>query len=119
MKMNFLHQSGLVTQMTDGQAWDRFTSHANFIVERESVFEMRRRMNHHHPQDVKDQEKEMFDNQQRQEWATLKYFFCNFRDQIERKYRESDNKKHRNLFESVSKVIEDEMSEEVERMLDE
>lgn len=104
--------------MTDARLWEKFTSLANYVVERETVFEMRRRMNSHHPQDAKDYESNLHNKQQQQSWAILKKWYCENESTLREFYKATESKKKKKLFEAVAKVIDDEMKEEIEGMLD-
>lgn len=85
-------------------------SKARAIVQYDMVFQMKRRMNHHHSEVDKKYEQDLHDTQQKTAWDEVKEYAVKHRDDI-LEYRKEVHKSDQQIIDSILAVIDDEINE--------
>ena len=92
--------------MTAGEIIDK----ANYIVQQEMVFKMRKRMNMHHSEKDKQYEQDLHDTRQKIAWDEVKEYIVNNKNDII-EYRRNTSDRHRNIIDSILSTIDNEINE--------
>ena len=86
-----------------------FMNRARDIVQQESMFEMRRRMNGHHSSKQVDEETKLHNMHQQIAWQIVKKLYCENKDAIILYRQGLDFKSDKNTIDAIVKVIDEEI----------
>jgi len=81
--------------------WEHLTSTMNYIVKMDSAYEMRRRLNPHHPEEHKKEETRNFRINQYQMWSNVKDLYAAHRDEMINTMSNEEYEKSKNILERI------------------
>ena len=97
--------------------WRGLIKHSHDLNRREYVFNMRRRMNPHHPQEDIDKETANFEREQMSEWAFIKSVYINHREYL-MSSRNGDQERI-NIVEAMEQILAEDLEKIVFNNVDE
>jgi len=94
--------------MSNEDIVENFIDGARAIVHQDMVFNMRRRMNGHHPAEDIDKETKLHNAHQQIAWQIVKKLYVE-NNEIINKYAQTLNDSDRSIVSAITKVIDEEM----------
>lgn len=94
---------------------NHFLQIAKGVMANERAFQMRRRMNPHHPQDVKDEEARLHRSNQQFQWFRLKTYFNENCSHVMAYAEDGDisTEDEKRIIKAIARVIENEITEKI------